>query len=70
MEELNTKKFGSVLRAARLKMNLHQSELATLVRISSKAISSYELGRAMPTMAVFFRLIKATKIQPNEFLAQ
>jgi hypothetical protein len=24
----------------------------------------------MPTMAVFFRLIKATKIQPNEFLAQ
>lgn len=51
---------GTLLRAARIRQGLSQSELARRAGTSQPVISAYERGRRDPTHATLRRLIEAT----------
>lgn len=47
---MSTQKLGEAIRRARKEAGLSQKELAMALSVSDKAVSSYEVGRAMPTL--------------------
>lgn len=47
---------GERIRHARKLKNLSQIELASLIGISDKAISSYEVGRAIPPLDILQKI--------------
>lgn len=49
-----------VLRAARLRSNLSQADLARRAGVAQSVISAYESGRREPSLATLARLIEAT----------
>lgn len=49
-----------VLRAARLRSNLSQAELARRAGVAQSVISAYESGRREPSVATLARLVEAT----------
>lgn len=55
------------IRVARKEANLSQIELAQLVGVSDKAISSYEVGRAVPPLDVLKRIAAVTAKQISFF---
>ncbi|MEO7069545.1 MAG: helix-turn-helix domain-containing protein [Nostocoides sp.] len=51
---------GAVLRAARQKSGLSQTELARRANVAQSVISAYEAGRREPAMSTLSRLVEAT----------
>lgn len=47
---MSTHNLGSAIRKARKQAGLSQKELAQVLSVSDKAVSSYEVGRAMPSL--------------------
>ena len=56
IEETTPELLGERIRQARKMKNLSQIELAMEIGISDKAISSYEVGRAVPPLDILQRL--------------
>lgn len=57
---LDVNKLSERIRNARKLANLSQIDLATLVGVSDKAISSYEVGRAVPPLDVLKKISAIT----------
>ncbi|MFQ5523053.1 MAG: helix-turn-helix domain-containing protein [Acidimicrobiia bacterium] len=51
---------GGLVRLARIKAGLTQTDLAQRAGVSQQAISAYETGRKEPTLPTLLRLIGAT----------
>lgn len=51
---------SEIVRAARLRAGLTQSELALRCGVSQSRLSAYELGRHDPTFATLVRIVEAT----------
>lgn len=51
---------GSLLRGARLKARLSQTELARRAAVTQSVISAYESGTRQPSLPMIERLVKAT----------
>jgi len=60
--------FGSNVRAARLKLNLTQADLAERSGIRQHRISQIELGQANVTLGILARLAKALGAQVSDML--
>jgi transcriptional regulator with XRE-family HTH domain len=54
------------IRSARKNVNLSQIDLANLVGVSDKAISSYEVGRAVPPLDILKKISVVTN-KPMSF---
>ncbi|GIW60923.1 MAG: hypothetical protein KatS3mg087_1989 [Patescibacteria group bacterium] len=52
---------GERIRLARKHLDLSQIELAQLVGVSDKAISSYEVGRAVPPLDILKKISEYTR---------
>ena len=52
-------KLGEKIRILRVKTNLYQEQLAEAVGVSSRSISAYEAGRAIPRKNTLRKLAKA-----------
>lgn len=59
---------GSRIAAERKRRGLTQDDLASLTRIDSSNIRSYESGRAMLSIQTLIRISEALKTEPGEFL--
>ena len=62
------KRIGKILREARLAQNLNQEELAKLLGVNNRCISTWETGTAKPDCLTLIRLCEALKISPNYLL--
>lgn len=66
---------GDNIKNLRLKHNLSQSELASVVGVSDKAVSTWEQNKAVPRMGViqkmadYFGLQKSDIIEPSDTAA-
>ena len=66
---------GDNIKNLRLKHNLSQSELASVVGVSDKAVSTWEQNKAVPRMGViqkmadYFGLQKSDIIEPSDTTA-
>ena len=68
-EQLHTA-FGKTLRTYREKAGLTQKALAKLVDTSTSYIGYLEAGKRMPTLATFFVLVVALKVDHHELLGE
>lgn len=68
--ELNLKSIGSNIRHYRKQKNLSQENLAELVDVSSTYISQIELGKKLPALDVFIRLLIAINVPADLILAE
>ncbi|NVJ27765.1 helix-turn-helix transcriptional regulator [Myxococcus sp. AM011] len=59
---------GDSLRAARLRANLTQVDVAHLIDISPVVYSRLERGRGLPSIQTLYRLCTALRTTPNELL--
>lgn len=50
--------FGKVLKELREEKGLKQKDLAVILNVSDKAISSWELGRTEPSMEIIVAIAK------------
>ena len=60
--------FSKNLKYYRLKNNLSKKELASLINVSSMAISNYESGKRMPDMEIIKALANALNVKVSDFL--
>lgn len=60
MSMINRKQLGLRIREARQRMGMSQQELATVVGVSDKTISAYEVGRVDPPLDALEKLSQAT----------
>lgn len=61
--------FGRRLKETRLRREISQKELASMVEVHPRQISKYEMGTSFPTVAKLFELIRVLRIAPEELLA-
>lgn len=61
---------GQKIKYLRSKKNLGQLELAKLIEASDASISSYELGRAKPSIKVIHKLARVFEVTPDYFLEE
>lgn len=66
--EINLKKIGARVRAARKSLGLSQEELAERCGCSSVFISHVELGHASPSFQLFLHICGALEITPDSLL--
>jgi transcriptional regulator with XRE-family HTH domain len=66
-ESLNLQMLAERIRLARKEAGLSQIDLAQHVGISDKAISSYEVGRAIPPLDILKKISVATSKQMSFF---
>lgn len=59
---------GAKIVAKRKHFGLTQDDLASLTRIDSSNIRSYESGRAMLSVQTLVRIAEALKSEPGDFL--
>lgn len=64
---LNSKTLGNKIVNARKKLNLTQSELSYLVRISPQAVGKWERGESIPDITTLNRLAEIFKVDLNYF---
>ncbi len=65
----NSQKLGEKLKQARKEAGYSQKELASVLKLSDKAISSYEVGRAEPNLETLQAISQATYKPIDYFLA-
>ena len=63
----NREKYGSIIRAARLKKGINQPELARILNTRKNYVSNWEHGRARPDMNIIPQLCAALGIRIAEF---
>lgn len=69
--QLPTKKYltlGQRIRRAREESGYSQAELGSLLQLSDKAISSYEVNRAEPNLKTLRRISQATQTPVSYFV--
>lgn len=59
---------GRKIKTARQEAGYSQRELAQVLKLSDKAVSSYEVGRAQPTLQTLVQLSQATHKPISYFL--
>lgn len=59
---------GQRIRAARHAQSLSQEELADRAQIHFTYLSALECGKRNPSMAIFFSVAHALRIEPSELL--
>jgi len=59
---------GKNIKKARLQTDLSQHELAKKLGLSSKSVSAYETGRAIPPTFVLIKMAQITKVPVSEIL--
>jgi len=62
------KKLGGNLRKLRLKKNMSQGDLATVLGVDRAYISNIENGRMNPTLSTLEKVAKALRISSSELL--
>ena len=66
----NREKYGSIIRAARLKKGINQPELARILNTSKNYVSNWEVGKARPDLNMIPSLCEALGISLNTFFGQ
>ena len=66
----NREKYGSIIRAARLKKGINQPELARILNTSKNYVSNWEVGKARPDLNMIPGLCEALGISLNTFFGQ
>ena len=66
----NREKYGSIIRAARLKKGINQPELARILNNSKNYVSNWEVGKARPDLNMIPGLCEALGISLNTFFGQ
>lgn len=61
--------FGILLKVARVKARLTQSELAKRLGVQAQHISQWECGKRSPTLKTVLRLCKALNVSVVSFLS-
>jgi transcriptional regulator with XRE-family HTH domain len=59
---------GRKIKTARQEVGYSQKELAQVLKLSDKAVSAYEVGRAQPTLQTLVQLSQATHKPISYFL--
>ncbi len=67
---LNFQMLADRIRIARKEATLSQIDLAQLVGVSDKAISSYEVGRAVPPLDILKKISVVTSKQMSFFFEE
>ena len=62
------KSLAKKIKKARKTANLSQKDLGKFLKLSDKAISAYEVGRAEPSVGVLKKISKATKTPFQYFI--
>ncbi|HFC11184.1 MAG TPA: XRE family transcriptional regulator [Candidatus Kaiserbacteria bacterium] len=62
------KKLGENLRRLRLKKDLSQGDLATVLNVDRAYISNIENGRMNPTLSTLDKIAKALEVSSSELL--
>jgi transcriptional regulator with XRE-family HTH domain len=62
------KSIGGRIKYARVTADLSQKDLAKKIKLSDKAVSAYEVDRALPSLIVLKKIGKATKRPVRYFL--
>lgn len=65
---MNQKKIGKFILELRLKNGLSQNQLAKMIPVSRQAVSSWELGKALPDLGTLLRLSKIFDVSIDEIL--
>ena len=65
---MNQKKIGKFILELRLKNGLSQNQLARMIPVSRQAVSSWELGKALPDLGTLLRLSKIFDVSIDEIL--
>ena len=60
MEDIGTKSSGAILREARQRAHLSQTDVAERAQVAQSVVSAYEGNRRSPSLATLSRLIEAT----------
>ncbi len=68
MPRRGTKTIGAIVRKARQERGLSQKELGERVKLSDKAISSYEVERAVPSLSILRKISVVTRKPISYFL--
>lgn len=67
MDKATAKKLGERIRKARKDIGMSQRELSENLKVSDKAVSSYEVGRTTPNFAQIKRISKVLHKPINYF---
>lgn len=65
---MNQEKIGKFIFNMRTKCGLSQEELARMIPVSRQAVSSWELGKALPDLGTLLRLSKIFDVSIDEIL--
>lgn len=65
---MNQEKIGKFILELRLKNGLSQNQLARMIPVSRQAVSSWELGKALPDLGTLLRLSKIFDVSIDEIL--
>lgn len=68
MKKNDSIKLGKKLAKARKEMGLSQKQLAAKLKLSDKAVSAYEVGRAEPSLDILKQISKATRVPVQYFV--
>ena len=60
---------GATIKRLRMKNNMSQQELASLLFVSSKTIGNWENGRRMPDILILSNIAKCLNVSPAIFLS-
>ncbi len=67
---MDRKKLGKKIKLARVEKDLTQVQLAELVQIKQKSISSYETGAIVPSIETLLKMAKVLEKSVSYFLEQ
>jgi transcriptional regulator with XRE-family HTH domain len=59
---------GSEIRAQRARIKMPQDKLAQIIGVGPSAISQYESGQRMVSIAKLYKIARALECEPSDFL--
>lgn len=65
---MNQKKIGKFIFEMRMKNGFSQAQLAKMIPVSRQAVSNWELGKALPDIAILLELSKIFGVSIDELL--
>ncbi len=68
MSRKSTRSIGAKVKKARQERGLSQKELGERIKLSDKAISSYEVERAVPSLGILKKISVVTRKPVSYFL--
>lgn len=70
IEQLENKKLGELIKRQRKRKKYTQEKIAEIIGISDKHYSKIEIGKYIPSLQTFFKLLDVLELELGDFSAE